>query len=188
MFFILKQNNDRFIPFRCNKFIFFLGIFLTGIGSAYYHLNPTNNTLLWDRLPMTIAFMSFFSIIIGEFVCKNSGRNFLLPFLTLGCLSLIYWQMTASRGCADLRFYVLIQFLPMILIPIILITYKVKEDNSKLYWHILFMYVFAKMFEATDHTIYNSGFLVSGHSIKHFAAAVAPLLLLIHEKKAKECL
>jgi peptidoglycan/LPS O-acetylase OafA/YrhL len=189
MFFILKQNKDRFIPFRWNKFIFFLGIFLTGFGSAYYHLNPTNNTLLWDRLPMTIAFMSFFSIIISEFVCNSSGRNFLLPFLTLGCLSIIYWQMTANRGCADLRFYVLIQFLPMILIPLILITYKSKGDKSKLYWFILAAYVIAKVLEATDHFFYHSGYVLSGHTIKHIAATVGPLLLFIYEiKQTKECL
>ncbi len=47
---------------------FFIGVLFTGIGSAYYHLNPSNETLFWDRLPMTISFMSFFSIVISEFV------------------------------------------------------------------------------------------------------------------------
>ena len=27
----------------------FLGIFLTGFGSSYYHWNPNNDTLFWDR-------------------------------------------------------------------------------------------------------------------------------------------
>src|SRR5450631_1035735 len=45
---------------------FFIGVFLAGFGSAYYHYHPDNQTLLWDRLPMTIAFMALFSAIIGE--------------------------------------------------------------------------------------------------------------------------
>jgi hypothetical protein len=39
--------------------VFFSGIFFTGLGSAYYHLSPSNDTLLWDRIPMTISFMAF---------------------------------------------------------------------------------------------------------------------------------
>ncbi len=48
-----------------------LGIILIGIGSSYYHLTPNNNTLVWDRLPMTLVFMSLFSIIISEYKQKH---------------------------------------------------------------------------------------------------------------------
>ncbi len=30
----------------------FLGTFLTGLGSGYYHWAPDDTTLVWDRLPM----------------------------------------------------------------------------------------------------------------------------------------
>src|SRR5262249_40874216 len=36
--------------------VIFAGIFLTGFGSAYYHWNPNDGTLFWDRLPMALAF------------------------------------------------------------------------------------------------------------------------------------
>ena len=36
--------------------VLFLGILLTGFGSAYYHLEPNDQTLFWDRLPMAISF------------------------------------------------------------------------------------------------------------------------------------
>jgi len=39
--------------------VFFVGVFVTALGSGYYRLSPDNETLIWDRLPMTIAFMSF---------------------------------------------------------------------------------------------------------------------------------
>ena len=35
--------------------LLFLGIFLTGFGSAYYHLEPSDQTLFWDRLPMAMT-------------------------------------------------------------------------------------------------------------------------------------
>src|SRR5258708_1963065 len=44
---------------------FFLGTALVAFGSSYYHLRPDNETLFWDRLPMTIAFMSFFAVVIA---------------------------------------------------------------------------------------------------------------------------
>ena len=44
--------------------IFFIGVSLVSIGSAYYHYCPNSSTLVWDRLPMTIVFTSFISIVI----------------------------------------------------------------------------------------------------------------------------
>ena len=68
--FVLKQFliETKTTLFLSNLF-FFIGIFLTGIGSAYYHLHPTTQTLMWDRLPMVITFMSFFSISVRA--CLN---------------------------------------------------------------------------------------------------------------------
>ena len=36
-------------------FTYFAGIFLTSLGSAYYHWRPNSPRLFWDRLPMTIG-------------------------------------------------------------------------------------------------------------------------------------
>jgi hypothetical protein len=44
----------------------FLGLLLTAFGSSYYHLNPNNATLVWDRLPMTITFMAMVAAVIAE--------------------------------------------------------------------------------------------------------------------------
>ena len=46
----------------------FLGVSLVSIGSAYYHLTPNNDTLVWDRLPMTVAFMGLFIALLTEFI------------------------------------------------------------------------------------------------------------------------
>src|SRR6185295_11952077 len=62
--FLLRSNSDydpvSFIDRRERwpYLIVFGGLVLTAFGSAYYHLRPGNARLVWDRLPMTIVFMS----------------------------------------------------------------------------------------------------------------------------------
>jgi hypothetical protein len=175
----MKNSNKLF----WNCFIFFLGISLTAIGSGYYHLNPTNKTLVWDRLPMTISFMAFFSIIIGDCITINAGKKSLFPFLSIGLLSIIYWQLTEQRGVCDLRFYALVQFLPIILTPLILFLHKSKLNIKTYYWLILLVYVIAKVFEANDNDVYRNLNFISGHTIKHIVASLAPLLFLNALKK-----
>ncbi|MBC7694350.1 MAG: ceramidase domain-containing protein [Burkholderiales bacterium] len=164
--------------------VFFLGVFLTGIGSVYYHLNPTNETLFWDRLPMTISFMAFFSIVVGEFISVKLGYRFFIPLLICGVLSLLYWQVTENSGAGDLRFYVLIQFLPIVLITAILILYK-NNNGNVLYYLVLSIYLLAKLFELNDEFIFSTNLIISGHSIKHIIAAAAPLVFLIGLSKRK---
>jgi hypothetical protein len=102
----------------------FSGIALVALGSGYYHLWPDNQTLVWDRLPMTVAFMGLISIMISEFISVNAGKILLLPLLILGLSSVGYWHLTEMDGAGDLRFYVMVQFFPMLAIPIILLTFK----------------------------------------------------------------
>src|SRR6516162_11899469 len=59
--------------------VLFTGVLLTGFGSSYYHLDPDNERLVWDRLPMTIAFMGFFAGMIGERIGGRAGAWLLWP-------------------------------------------------------------------------------------------------------------
>ncbi len=157
--------------------VFFLGILLTGFGSVWYHLHPDNHTLIWDRLPMTVAFMAFFSVIIRECMHEETGKNMLWPLLFLGMLSVYYWQMTERRGQGDLRFYLLVQFLPMLLMPLILLLFNKKGFPKMYFWLVLLAYVIAKAFELKDAELFQVAG-ISGHTIKHLMAAVAPLIFL----------
>ena len=77
-----RQSTIRFsIPDeRWSYILFFLGALLTGFGSGYYHFAPSNNTLVWDRLPMTMAFLSFLAASISERIRLAAGFR-LLPAL-----------------------------------------------------------------------------------------------------------
>src|SRR5262245_47260899 len=44
--------------------VFFVGLVLTGLGSVYYHLDPGNGRLVWDRLPLAVTLMALFAAII----------------------------------------------------------------------------------------------------------------------------
>lgn len=164
--------------------ILFFGVSMVAFGSGYYHFSPNNQTLVWDRLPMTVAFMSLFAVIVSEFIDAKKGKLMLLPFLVLGVLSVFYWQWTESNGVDDLRFYALVQFLPIVLIPIIMITYPSKYDHINGYWYLLLFYVIAKLLEHFDAQIFEllAGY-ISGHALKHVAAAVGVFLLIVSYKK-----
>ena len=45
---------------------FFAGAALVTFGSAYYHYNPSDQTLIWDRLAMSVAFMGLISALVTE--------------------------------------------------------------------------------------------------------------------------
>lgn len=158
--------------------IFFVGILLTAFGSAYYHLAPSNDTLVWDRLPMTIGFAGLFSIIVGEFVSVRIARRLLLPLLAAGVFSVAYWAYTEASGNGDLRPYAIVQFLPMLLIPVILLTSRSKNLPSSVFWLMFVFYFVAKLFEYFDAGVFAAGNIVSGHSLKHVAASLTPATFL----------
>lgn len=158
--------------------VLFSGILLTAFGSAWFHLAPNPHTLFWDRLPMTIAFMSLVAIIAGEHVDAKTGKYALWPLLAIGAASVLYWDWSEGRDAGDLRLYGIVQFLPMLLIPVLLLTYRSAFDHTGFLWIVLALYVLAKGVEHLDREIYNLGHFVSGHTVKHLLAALAATVLV----------
>lgn len=163
---------------RLAYWIFFLGVTLVGFGSGYYHLNPNNQTLLWDRLPMTIGFMALVSIVVSEQVDEILGRKLLLPLLLLGAFSVLYWSWSEARGAGDLRLYGLVQFVPILLIPILLFAYQSRFLSFSGYIYLIAFYLLAKLFEHFDELVFSALKIISGHSLKHIAAAVGIAVLI----------
>jgi hypothetical protein len=167
--------------------LLFFGTLLVGIGSGYYHLAPDNQTLVWDRMPITIAFMALLSIIISEFISVRSGRNLLLPLILAGILSVAYWHFSEIRGEGDLRFYVVVQFYPILAIPIMLICFRSSCTHVYAYWWLLLAYIVAKLFEYFDGEVYNALGFISGHSLKHLTAALGIYVLMAFYQKRNCC-
>jgi len=165
--------------------ILFLGIALTCFGSAWYHLAPDNGRLVWDRLPMTLGFMSLFAVMIAERVDLRAGLWLLGPFLLVGLASVLYWHWTELGGAGDLRPYVAVQFLPIVAIPLMLLLFPARYTATAAIWGSLLWYGLAKLFEHLDGEIYHLTLqIISGHSLKHLAAAASSwwLVLLLRRR------
>ena len=175
---IQKQELPGILPDLFRAYLaFFMGLVLTGLGSGYYHLDPSNSTLVGDRMAITISFMSFFVLIFGESISTKTASRLLAPLLLFGLASVVYWNITEKIGTGDLRFYALVQFLPMLLIPLMLLFYGSCLSGRRWILAIILVYGAAKITEMYDHQIYELiGF--SGHSLKHLIAAFGAFLFL----------
>ena len=121
-------------------------------------------------MAITITFMSFFVLIFGESISPKTASRLLVPLLFLGLSSVVYWNITEKLGTGDLRFYALVQFLPMLLIPLMLLFYGSLLSGRRWILAIILVYGAAKITEFFDHQIYELiGF--SGHSLKHLIAS-----------------
>ncbi|KAA3596236.1 MAG: alkaline phytoceramidase [Calditrichaeota bacterium] len=163
---------------------FFVGVLLTGFGSAYYHFAPTTETLVWDRLPMTIAFTSFLSALLTERVNEKFGLRSWIPFLLFGIGSVFYWAWTEQIGSGDLRPYILVQFLPIILALVILGIFQSKASEGKYFGGVILFYGISKICEHLDNEIFNF-FIFSGHTLKHIFAGIAVFWILAMLQKRK---
>ncbi len=151
----------------------FAGVFLTAFGSGYYHLWPDNRTLVWDRLPMTIAFTGLLAAMIAERIGRRASAILLLPMLLLGVLSVVYWHITEQRGAGDLRPYFFVQGFCLLAAPYIAIAFPARYLSTAGLCIALGWYGVAKAMESFDRQVFAAtGMLVSGHTLKHIAAAV----------------
>ena len=156
----------------------FAGTALTGVGSAWYHLAPTNATLVWDRLPITLVLMALSAAVVGERLGARAGR-WLLPALpAAGAASVVYWYASEAAGAGDLRPYGLVQFVPLVVIPLLLALCPPAYTRGGDLLVALGWYGIAKLFEHWDAAVFAVGRLVSGHTLKHLAAAAGAWWLL----------
>lgn len=161
--------------------LFYIGIALVGLGSIYYHLNPNSDSLLWDRLPMAMGFMALFSALLGELIEVKLTRYLLLPMILIGFASVMVWHWFD-----DLRFYVWVQFMPMLAIPLMLLLYRKRYTHTYLLLLALLVYLLAKVLEVFDMAIFvSTQSAIAGHAIKHVVAAAGSgvLLWMLHVRK-----
>jgi hypothetical protein len=153
--------------------VLFTGLFLTGFGSSYYHLDPNDGTLFWDRLPMTLCFAAILAAVVEERVDAKAGAMLLWPLLGIGIFSLLLWRWTD-----DLRLYAWAQFFPFLALVLILRFFPPRYTGT-FYWAAAAgLYALAKLLEYYDDKVYSVGFILSGHTLKHLAAAAAGFAIL----------
>ena len=165
--------------------LFFISLIGAFLGSSIYHLAPGAFTLMIDRIPITIGFISLYCIILAEYLSPKLGRAMLLPMLAYGVISVVYWYMTdIITGRGDMAPYVLVQLLPIIHIPLIVWLYPNEKNPTRYYLYALGLYVLCKWAESNDDELYELTSQVSGHCIKHILAALAGYYVYLGWKKA----
>ncbi len=171
---ILTEPSQR-LPYQ----VFFTGIALIAFGSAYYHADPINETLFWDRLGITIAYLALLALFIADRVHGPVGVRVMLPLLVgLGVGAVIYWRLGEAAGDGDLRFYFLAQLYPALLIPLICLLFPGRRTDGRFVLYLFVCYAFVVGAEQLDHEIYAlSAGTVSGHSLKHLFAALAAYMI-----------
>jgi hypothetical protein len=153
--------------------VFFVGVFFTAFGSSYYHWQPSNQSLVWDRLPMTLAFMSLFCMVVHHYESPRVAVILFAPLLAVGAGSVLYWAHSEAMGAGDLRPYALVQFLPILLLPLIIHGRNAADLPRRRLWTVLGWYAIAKLFEGLDGWIAAGLVAIGGHPFKHVFAALA---------------
>ena len=168
----------QFTAERWPYVIFFTGVLLTAAGSAYYHLAPDNETLFWDRVPMTVAFMALVASQVVDRINVRVGLGLLIPMLILGAASVIYWRITERAGAGNVMPYGILQGYSVVIL-LLMATLPSRYTRGKdLYW-VFAWYALSKLFETFDPQILALGHVVSGHSLKHLAAAMAGVAICL---------
>lgn len=152
---------------------FFLGAALVCAGSMYYHLAPDDDRLVWDRLPMALAFMGLFVALLSEHGGERHERWLLPVALSAGFASVWWWRVSG-----DLRFYIWVQAAPFLVIACLLLLYRGRYSHRYLLVAGIAAYALGKVAEYYDRELFQATALgISGHSMKHLLAAGSVLIV-----------
>jgi len=146
--------------------LFFAAMAATAFGSAYYHWSPTDATLFWDRLPMTVAFTSLVSAVLADRVDPSLGRRLLLPLVAFGLAAILAWRLLG-----DLRPYIFLQAGSILVVLVATFFFPSRYDDGTWMLGLLAGYGAALLFELLDHPVRAAVGLTGGHPLKHLAAA-----------------
>ena len=155
----------------------------TAFGSALYHWAPSNALLVADRLPIAWACAALTCGFLGERVDARWAAPPVLAAATLtASLGVAWWWISEQLGAGDLRAYLFVQFLPMLLVPAALLLklpmLHTGAVRNTTWWAVLALYGAAKLMEVADAAVFDALVFTSGHSLKHLLAAAAAACLL----------
>lgn len=166
--------------------LFFLAIVLVGLASAYYHLAPDNARLAWDRAAMALAFMAWLATLIAERVGVKTGLMLLAPLCAAGLGAVAYWFWSETRGAGDLRPWLLIQLMPIVLVPLLIWRYPPHYSHGRDMLAVVGLYLVALLLDLGDRAVFAlTDGAVGGHALKHAVAALAAGLIVRHLRRRR---
>lgn len=158
--------------------LFCVALLCTCAGSAFYHWAPNNAALVFDRIPIAWACVALSGALLAEHVhARFASPSMLAMGLIVATGAVAYWWFTEQRGQGDLRPYLFVQILPMLLVPLTLLMRLPALHTActppSAWWAVLGLYAAAKATEAADHAVLGATGWISGHTLKHLLAAAA---------------
>lgn len=157
--------------------LFLIALVLTALGSGWYHLAPSDARLVWDRLPIALACAGLLAAVRAETRPGTDARRDVALLALLAVLSVAWWRATDLLGQGDLRPYLLLQFLPLALIPLWQALHGAPRADRMAFGAALGLYALAKLAELNDHQVLDALGLISGHTIKHLLATAGAAVL-----------
>lgn len=149
--------------------VFCAGLLLTGLGSAAFHLAPSPASLVLDRLGMAVAFAGLLGLASAARLGEAAGRWLLPSYLPLALLAAALPGLNGNVWpWAVAQYGGVLWLLGLCLRP-----HPPGALRLGLGW-VLLGYALAKLCEGLDAAIFAaSAEWVSGHTLKHLAAAAA---------------
>jgi predicted membrane channel-forming protein YqfA (hemolysin III family) len=173
---LIPRHRQTLLPHERAAFaILFAGLLFTGVGSTCYHLAPDNNRLFWDRFPLAIGVMAFVALIVGWYAGAAVGARALVPLVLAGAASITWWRLTG-----DLRWWwFTVELYPLLVIALLMLMFR----NDRIPKYTLLgaagLFALAQTFDTLDLATFEAtGGTVSGHTLKHIAAAGATCVLI----------
>lgn len=174
-----KRDHAALARGWCGYRLFLIGLLLTAVGSAYYHLAPDNERLVWDRMPIGLAAVGLLAAVRAETRSDTHASRYAAILVVLAFLSVGWWYYTDSpRQPGDLRPYLLLQTLPLVLVPLWQAIYGTSHRDRVWFGVAVLLYVLAKLAEVWDHELLATLGWISGHTLKHLLAAAAAGVLI----------
>jgi hypothetical protein len=171
-----RERRPAALPYT----LFFVGATLTAFGSGWYHADPRDATLVWDRLPMALAFAG---LLAGTLADRAPSRA--TPY-AVGCAAVGVGTVLAWHWSGDLVAYLAMQagFVATALYA----TARVPSPFTRARWlyGATALYGVALVCERFDGAIDGAlGGTLSGHTLKHLfaAAALAVILVMVRSRR-----
>ncbi|XP_072998545.1 uncharacterized protein [Typha latifolia] len=168
--------------------LFYAGNAAVAFGSAYYHLKPDDDRIVWDRLPMMISASSVLSILVIERVDERIGISCLFSLLLLVLVSI-----ACERTFDDLRLCMMFHLIPCIAIPAMVFLFPPKYTHSRFWILASGFYLLARFEGVADKKVYSvNRYFISGHSLEHLCLAMVSIILTVmlcfrNIKIARDC-
>ncbi len=158
---------------RTSGLVFFLGFSLTGVGSTYYHLDPNDWGLAWDRMGMVVAFAGVLGLAAAHRVSVRAA-TLLLPVALIAGVSSVAWFAATD----SITPYAIMQFGGIGVVAGV--SWLPKHGKGPNWAALIAAYALAKVLELEDREVFElTQGVISGHTLKHVFAALAALAVLL---------